>query len=75
MKYYDELRSLEQEIIRLDSVESLLRVAGSTEIRGADMSNIIWMLEGMVEDINKKTSEQFYELFDKIRQDTWHNKE
>jgi hypothetical protein len=70
MKYWDRLRSVEDEIIRLDSVESILRVLGNAEAKREDMLNIIWYLEGAVEDINQKLSEKFYDLFNEIREDS-----
>lgn len=71
MKYFDKLRNLEQEIIRLDSVESILRVLGSADASRNDMLNVVWYLDGAVEDINKNLSEHFYELFNEIRDDVY----
>lgn len=71
MKYWDRLRSVEDEIIRLDSVESILRVLGNAEAKREDMLNIIWYLDGAVEDINKGLSDKFYKLFEEIRNDSY----
>jgi hypothetical protein len=56
----------------LDSVESMLRVLGNAEATREDMLNIIWYLDGAVEDINKGLSDKFYKLFNEIRDDGWY---
>jgi hypothetical protein len=71
MKCWDNMRSLEEQIIRLDSVESMLRVLGNAEATREDMLNILWYLDGAVEDINKGLSDNFYKLWDKIRSDSY----
>jgi hypothetical protein len=71
MKYFDRLRSVEDQIVRLDSVESILRVLGNAEATREDMLNIIWYLDGAVTDINKNLSDNFYELFNEIREDVY----
>lgn len=71
MKYWDNMRSVEDQIIRLDSVESILRVLGNAEATREDMLNIIWYLDGAVEDINKTLSDSFYRLWNEVRKDSY----
>lgn len=71
MKYWDKLNSIEEQIVRLDSVESILRVLGNSDAEKADMTNVLWYLDGAVEDINKTLSEKFYELWDEVRNESW----
>lgn len=71
MKYWDRLRSLEEQIIRLDSIESILRVLGNADAKKQDMLNIIWYLDGAVEDINKGLSDNFYRLWEEVREDLY----
>jgi hypothetical protein len=71
MKYWDNLRNVEDQIVRLDSVESILRVLGNSETTREDMLNIIWYLDGAVEDINKNLSDKFYELWNEVRDDSY----
>jgi hypothetical protein len=71
MKYWENLRNVEDQIIRLDSVESILRVLGNADASKEDMLNIIWYLDGAVEDINKGLSDSFYKLWDEIRNDSF----
>jgi hypothetical protein len=71
MNYFDELRTVENQIVRLDSVESILRVLGNADATKEDMLNVLWYLDGAVEDINKNLSDDFYKLWDKIRNDSY----
>jgi hypothetical protein len=71
MKYFDELRNVEDQIVRLDSVESILRVLGNADATREDMLNVLWYLDGAVEDINKGLGDNFYKLWDKIRNDSY----
>lgn len=72
MKYYEELSKMEEQVIRLDTVESILRVTSSSEAEESDIRNIMWQLEKDVADINEKISREFYDLWNKVRDDTWH---
>jgi triacylglycerol esterase/lipase EstA (alpha/beta hydrolase family) len=71
MKYWDNLRSVEDQIVRLDSVESILRVLGNADATREDMLNVLWYLDGAVEDINKNLSDNFYKLWDEVRNDSY----
>jgi hypothetical protein len=71
MKYFDELRNVEDQFVRLDSVESILRVLGNADATREDMLNVLWYLDGAVEDINKNLSDNFYKLWDKVRDDSF----
>jgi hypothetical protein len=71
MKHWNKLSSIEEQIIRLDSVESILRVLGNSDAEKSDMLNVLWYLDGAVEDINKNLSEKFYELWDEVRNESW----
>lgn len=70
MNHYTQLRNLEEQIIRLDVVESILRVLGNSEANKNDLMNIIWELSDKVDDINKRVGEEFYDLFDQIRKES-----
>jgi len=63
MKYYKELTVIENEIIRLGCMESMLRVTacGITEAsRSAeDAENVLWYLQGGIEDIHNKLRDGF----------------
>lgn len=72
MQYYDKLRDLELEIIRLDSVESLIRIAANSDSpSGADIQNLLWYLEGSMTNINESISEKFYDLWEQVRTESW----
>lgn len=71
MNYYDELSGIEEQIIRLDSAESILRIAGSADPSHTDAMNTIWLIEGMIVDINEKLSEKFSHLWDIVREDSF----
>jgi hypothetical protein len=71
MKYWESLRSVEDQIIRLDSIESILRVLSNADATREDMLNVLWYLDGAVEDINKGLSDNFYRLWDEIRKDSY----
>jgi hypothetical protein len=70
MKYYSEMRNIEDEVIKLDYVESLLRIMGNSEFDESDVKNAIWHLESLISDINKNMSSEFYLLWDSIRSDS-----
>jgi hypothetical protein len=71
MKYWDNLRNVEDQIVRLDSVESILRVLSNADATREDMLNVLWYLDGAVEDINKTLSDNFYKLWDEVRNDSY----
>jgi len=63
MKYYKELSVIETEIIRLGCMESMLRVTacGITEASRSveDAENVLWHLQGGIEDIHNKLRDGF----------------
>lgn len=76
MKHYAELSNLESEIIRLDTLQSLLRMIteGIDAVEEKDIKNSIWHVAEVVEDINQKMSEQFQQLWNNVREDSWNEK-
>lgn len=67
MKYYKQMRGIEDQIIRLDTVESMLRILGESESNGNDMMHVVWHLTDIVDDINVNLSEKFYKLSEELR--------
>jgi len=69
MKYWTELTELETQIIRLESLTSLLRVVaiGSEQANDEDVRNAIWYIEGSIEDIHATMRSEFDNLWDMIR--------
>ncbi len=69
MKYFSELSRIEDQIIRLSSLESLLRTIASgvpqTSLEDAEAS--IWYLAGSIEDIHKNLRYEFDELWEIVR--------
>jgi hypothetical protein len=76
MKHYAELSNLESEIIRLDTLQSLLRLIteGIDSAGENDIKNSMWHISEVVEDINQKMSEQFQQLWNNVREDSWNKK-
>lgn len=71
MKYWTELTKLEESIIRLGSLESLLRVvaSGISQTNLDDAENAIWHLQGSIEDIHSNLRSEFDNLWELIRDD------
>jgi hypothetical protein len=69
MKYYSELSKIEDSIIRLECIESMLRVvaSGIPSTNLEDASNALWHLSGSVEDIHKNLRNDFDELWEIVR--------
>lgn len=69
MKYWSELSNIETQIIRLDTMASLMRVVsnGAEQSSDEDVRNALWYIEGSVEDIHNCLRARFYELWDMIR--------
>lgn len=69
MKYWNALNALETQIIRLDSMNSLLNVlAEGVETSGSnDIRNAVWYIQGSIQDINEQISEKFTNLFNAVR--------
>lgn len=72
MKYWNELNALENEIIRLDSLKSLMTVVTNgveSTARPEDIENTLWHILGSIEDIVDKQYEHFQNLFDMVREE------
>ena len=71
MKYYKELTVIENEIIRLGCMESMLRVTacGITEASRSveDAENVLWHLQGGIEDIHNKLRDGFDAMWESDR--------
>lgn len=70
MKYYQQLSNIEEQIIRLDTIESLIRATTSDDVRADDAQKIIWHVSDLIQETNKNLTEKFYELWDVVREDT-----
>jgi hypothetical protein len=68
MKYWNELSKIEDSIIRLSSLDSLLRViaAGIPSTNLEDAENAVWYLQGTVEDIHEKLRNDFSDLWNVV---------
>ena len=71
MKYYSELSKIEDSIIRLECIESLVRViaSGVPSTNLEDASNALWHLTGSIEDTHAKLRSDFDDLWDMIREE------
>ena len=73
MKYWTELSNIETQIIRLESLESLLRTVASgvpyTNLEDAE--NAIWYIAGSIEDIHGSLRNEFNELWDVVRNESF----
>ena len=69
MKYFSELSDIETQIIRLDSMSSLMRVVaiGSEQANEKDVKNALWYIEGSMEDIHNCLRARFDELWEMVR--------
>lgn len=69
MKYWEELSRIEDSIIRLSSMESMLRViaSGIPQTNLEDATNALWHLQGSIEDIHANLRSDFDTLWDIIR--------
>lgn len=68
MKHFTRLFAIETNIIKLDIIESLLRNINYENMPAEkDMSNILSHLTEQVESINDALSENFYALWEEIR--------
>lgn len=70
MKYFGKLSNIEEQIIRLDTVESMLRMMNDPISERSDVQNVLWHLTEMLEEINGNLSQAFYALWDQIRIDS-----
>jgi DNA polymerase III delta prime subunit len=71
MKYWEELTRIEDSIIRLSSLESLLRViaSGIPQTNLEDAENALWHLSGTIEDIHANLRSEFDNLWELIREE------
>ncbi len=71
MKHFSELSRLEDQIIRLDALCSLMRaVAGGIgTVSLEDASNSLWHITGSIEDIHEKMRNEFNLLWEKDVED------
>ena len=69
MKYFNELGRIEDQIIRLSVLESLLRTiaSGIPHTNLQDAENAIWHLAGSIEDIHTNLRYEFDELWEIVR--------
>ena len=69
MKYWSELSDIETQIIRLNSMSSVLRVIsiGAEQSNTEDLTNALWYIEGSIEDIHDCLRARFDELWDTVR--------
>lgn len=72
MKYYAELSKLEDNIIRLDTIQSVLKIIADGVLcsQEQDVQHSLWFILDEIEDINEKVSEQFYQLWNNVRDDS-----
>jgi hypothetical protein len=71
MKYYSELSKIEDSIIRLECISSMMRVvaSGVPNTSMEDASNVLWHLSGSIEDIHAKLQSDFTEVWELISND------
>jgi hypothetical protein len=69
MKYFSELSRIEDSIIRLSSLESVLRTiaSGVKETNLEDAEAAIWYVSGSIESIHNDLRNDFNELWDNVR--------
>ena len=69
MKYWSELSDIETQIIRLNSMSSVLRIIsiGPEQANSEDLTNALWYIEGSIEDIHDCLRARFDELWDTAR--------
>lgn len=73
MKYYTELSNLESELIRLETIASLVSVitAGFEEVNTKDIQNSLFHLEDALKGVNDNLRVEFDVLWDAVRTDTF----
>lgn len=69
MKYFSELSRIEDSIIRLSSLESVLRTiaSGVKETNLEDAEAAIWYVSGSIESIHNDLRSDFDDLWDIVR--------
>jgi len=69
MKYWVELTKVEDQVIRLEEMNSVLAVfaEGIENSNDSDIRTGIWYIQGALKQINENLFDSFQELFDKVR--------
>ena len=69
MKHFEQLSKIEDSIIRLSSLESVLRTiaSGVKETNLEDAEAALWYVSGSIEDIHKNLRYEFNELWEIVR--------
>lgn len=72
MKHWDEMTDLEDQIVRLEYIQSLMRLIceGSENSTAQDVINSLLHITGTIEDVNEKASKAFSKLWDVVRLDS-----
>jgi len=72
MKFHSQLRNLEDDIIRLDTLQSMLKIVADNVLSSQeqDVQHSLWFILDELQDINKGVSEQFYQLWKNVREDS-----
>lgn len=72
MKHWDEMTDLEDQIVRLESIQSVMRVIceGSENSTAQDVINSLWYVTGTIEDVNQRASEAFAQLWKAVSSDS-----
>lgn len=75
MKYYNELSKIEDSLIQLDLFNSLASVLSnaveSESAENKDIQNSLYILTDNLQTISQKLNEDFQELWEVIRQDSF----
>lgn len=71
MKYWSELTAIEDEIIRLSSMSSVLRVIanGAESSSEDDVKECLWYIEGSIESIHDNLRSKFNDLWETVSDD------
>ena len=72
MKYFNELSDIESNLIKLQTVESLLRVVANSQeyVETSDVNNSIWVVLEQLESTNESLKQDFQTLWDKVAEDS-----
>jgi len=76
MKYWNELTLIENELIQLEMVLSTVRsLSAATQdgLQVSDIQNCLFMIEQNLENITKNVGENFQNLWETVREDSWKN--
>lgn len=71
MKYFGELSEIEDEIIRLSSMSSVIRVIanGAEQSNEQDVKECLWYIEGSIESIHDNLRSKFNQLWETVSED------